>query len=200
MFRSMAMVIGLLVAALVPAGAQEVATGDYVLGPGDVIEISVLEDSSLNRQVLVRPDGKVSLPLAGTLEAQGRTPEALQEVIRSRLAQDFIEPPTVTVSLVSTATAAAAAETKFIYVLGQVANPGRFEITEPVDVLKALAIAGGPGVFAAKKRIQLRRRDDNGGETVTVFDYTAVEEGNGLQLLVVGSGDVLVVPERGLFE
>lgn len=203
MLRTVAVAFGLLLGGLSPALAQEAAKaaagGDYVLAPGDVIDISVLEDSSLNRQVLVRPDGKISLPLAGTLDAEGQTPEALQTVIRERLSEDFIEPPTVTVSLVQTA-ADAEEDAKFIYVLGQVANPGRFEIEEPVDVLKALAIAGGPGVFAAKTRIQLRRRDENGGETVTIFDYEAVEEGVGLRHLVVGSGDVLVVPERGLFE
>ncbi|MEM9144755.1 MAG: polysaccharide biosynthesis/export family protein [Pseudomonadota bacterium] len=173
---------------------------DYVLTPGDIVEISVLEDSSLNRQVLVRPDGKISLPLAGTLVAAERTPEALQAAIRDRLAKDFIEPPTVTVSLVNTATATEEEEFQLIYVIGQVANPGRFEIVDPVNILQALAIAGGPGVFAATTRIQLRQRDENGGETVILFDYDQVLEGGGTRLLVVDDGDVVVVPERGLFE
>jgi polysaccharide export outer membrane protein len=170
-----------------------------VLKPGDVVEISVLEDSSLNRQALVRPDGKISMPLAGTLQAADRTPEALQADLRQRLAKDFIEAPTVTVSLVS-ASADEDEDLRFIYVLGQVANPGRFEVTEPLNILQALAIAGGPGVFAAKSRIQLRKRDENGGETVRLFDYAAVEDGSGHELLVVGYGDIVVVPERGLFE
>lgn len=173
---------------------------DYVLVPGDVVEISVLEDSSLNRQVLVRPDGKISLPLAGTLVAAERTPEALQAAIRDRLAKDFIEPPTVTVSLINAAQTEEEEELQLIYVLGQVVNPGRFEIEDPVNILQALAIAGGPGIFAATTRIQLRKRDENGGETVTLFDYDAVQEGNGTRLLVVDDGDVVVVPERGIFE
>ncbi len=173
----------------------------YLLGPRDVIDISVLEDSSLNRQVLVRPDGKISMPLAGTIDAAGRTPEDLQEAIREALAADFIEPPTVTVSLISARPQDQEEEDiLLIYVIGQVASPGRFEILEPINVLQALAIAGGPGVFAATTRIQIRKRDENGGETVTLFDYDAVQEGSGIALLEIGDGDVIVVPERGLFE
>lgn len=185
------------------ASAQDDGTaesGDYLLNAGDVVEISVLEDSSLNRQVLVRPDGKVSMPLAGTVVAEGRTPEDLQEAVQQALAKDFLEPPTVTVSLVSSATTAAEMDTHKIYVIGQVPSPGRIEVLEPIDVLQALAIAGGPGLFAAKHRIQIRRRNETGGETVSLFDYTAVEDGNGIALHMVSDGDVVVVPERGLFE
>lgn len=188
-----------------PAAAQQEAAVEpeavepYVLNPGDVLEISVLEDSSLNREVLVRPDGMITVPLAGTVQAAGRTPEALQEILRARLAEDFIEPPTVTVSLASTGEAEEE-DALFIYVIGQVASPGRHEILEPVGVLQALAIAGGPTPFAASSRIQIRRRDENGGETVRLFDYETIEEGAGHELLLVGHGDVVVVPERGLFE
>jgi len=185
--------------------AQEAEGEDvFMLSPGDTVSVSVLEDASLNRDLLVRPDGLVSFPLAGALQAEGRSPEALAAAIRARLSQDFIEPPTVTVALTSTATETEEEEEedrlKFIYVIGQVGSPGRHEIEEPVDVLRALAIAGGPGVFAATSRIQLRRRDENGGETVTLFDYEAVQEGAGIRLLEVGDGDVVVVPERGIFE
>ncbi len=172
----------------------------YMLQPGDTVDISVLEDSSLNRQVLVRPDGRISLPLAGTITAEGRSPEELQAEIRNRLADDFIEPPTVTVSLTGTSVAEEELDVVSIYVIGQVGSPGRFEVDGPVDVLQALALAGGPGIFAAKSRIQIRRRTEAGGETVTLFDYTAVEEGIGVELQVIDDGDVVVVPERGLFE
>lgn len=185
--------------------AQQVEDEElFVLSPGDVVSVSVLEDASLDRQVLVRPDGRVTFPLAGTLPAADRSLEDLQESIRAALASDFIEPPTVTVALVQPSEAAAAAaeqeDLQFIYVIGQVANPGRHPITEPVDVLRALAIAGGPGVFAATSRIQVRNRDENGGEVVRLFDYEAVQEGAGAEMIEVGNGDVVVVPERGLFE
>lgn len=180
------------------------AVEEFVLGRGDVIDISVLEDSSLSRQVLVRPDGKISMPLAGSLQAEGRTPEQLQSDIREQLAKDFIEPPTVTVSLVRVAEAGAPGteeiDLQSIYVLGQVGSPGRFDVTEPLDVLQALALAGGPGVFAATSRIQIRQRDENGGETVKLFDYDAIEDGAGAPFFELGDGTVIFVPERGIFE
>ncbi len=205
MARKVLVGLAVVLALCAPAAAQEAAEAEgaevYLLRSGDVVEVSVLEDGSLNRQVLIRPDGKISLPIAGTLTAEGVSPEELQARIRSALAADFREAPTVTVSLVrSTAPPEEEVDAVEIYVIGQVGAPGRIQLLEPIDVLQALAIAGGPGIFAATERIQIRRRDENGGETVTLFDYTAVEEGSGIALQMVGDGDVIVVPERGLFE
>lgn len=162
----------------------------------------MLEDGSLDRQLLVQPDGRIALPLAGAIDADGLTPDEVERAIRGRLAADFIEPPTVTVSLVSLAPGVLEEETfPTIYVTGQVNAPGRYQIQGPVTALQALAIAGGPGVFAATGRIQVRRVNDEGAETVFIFDYDAVEEGRPSgALLELDDGDVLVVPERGLFE
>ena len=182
------------------AQAQTDSAGDYLLAPGDLIDINVLEDPTLNRQALIRPDGNISMPLAGTIAAAGQTPEAVQRLIRSRLAKDFVEPPTVTVSL-----AAVAVVDPFLlpafYVLGEVKTPGRFTFEEgrPVTVLQALSLAGGLDVFAARKRVQIRRYAGD-IETLLLFDYDAVESGEGLmQPLFIEDGDVIVVPERGLF-
>ncbi|MGF1445287.1 MAG: polysaccharide biosynthesis/export family protein [Pikeienuella sp.] len=208
MLRSILLTFALFLAASIsllgqaaPAEEQDALPEIYLLAPGDVLDVSVLEDSSLNRQVLVRPDGKVSFPLAGTLDAAGKSPEELGVELRRALSKDFLEAPTITVSLVNLRDEQIEPDDIVVfYVLGEVASPGRFESLEPVDILQALAVAGGPGVFAAKSRIQIRRRDENGGETVALFDYELVEEGNGVQLQVIGDGDVVVVPERGLFE
>ncbi len=192
-----------LIAGLCVAGsaqAQTEDTGDWALAPGDRIDISVLEDPTLNRQALVRPDGKISMPLAGAIAVAGLTPEAAQGLIRRRLAKDFIEPPNVTVSLV--ALGSEDEEEPAFYVLGEVAQPGRFTFNEemPVTVLQALALAGGLDVFAARKRVQIRRYADN-VETLQLFDYDAVESGEGLlPPLFIEDGDVIVVPESGLFE
>lgn len=183
----------LLVALATGAAAQDA----YRLQPGDVVDIAVIEDPSLNRQALVRPDGRITMPLAGALVAADRTPEELQAAIRNGLRRDFVSPPNVTVALVSTATPGDLID---IYVLGAVASPGRIDLKESVDVLQALAIAGGVTPFAAKRRIQVRRAGRD-GPSLMVFDYGLVEEGAvPVEAPMLRAGDVIVVPERGLFE
>lgn len=175
----------------------------YLVQPGDRLEVTVLEDPGLNRTVLVRPDGRISLPLSGTITAEGMTPEAIAAAVRRGLSRDFVEPPTVTVSLVSlgapmaSGDVAASAE---IYVLGQVARPGVYQVLLPIDALQALALAGGPGAFAAERRIQIRRRSAE-GESLQLFDYRHIQEGRvPSPFIALSDGDVIVVPERGLFE
>ena len=189
-------------AAAAPAdGAED--DGFYRIQPGDVISVQVLEDSSLNRDILVQPDGRISFPLAGVVMAGGLTPEELQAALSDALSSDFLAPPTITVSLKSSPAFDAAVERirPTFYVLGQVAQPGQFEILKPVSILQALAIAGGPSVFAATDRIQLRRVDEEGGESISLFDFEAVEDGlPSTELYQIADGDVIYVPEAGLFE
>lgn len=195
--------IGVLCAVCLSVAAVAAAAQAYLIREGDRLAITVLEDPSLNQTVLVRPDGRISLPLAGTLMAEGRTPEQLQADIQQALARDFVAPPTVTAAVVGIAgetEGEAAAALQAIYVLGQVARPGRYDISEPTDILQLLAIAGGPTPFGATRRIQIRRRTE-GGETVLLYDYEAVEDGTvPTQGVELRDGDVIVVPERGLFE
>lgn len=180
----------------------------YKLKPGDVISISVLEDPLLDRETLVAPDGQIAMPLAGTIPAAGLTPQQLQQTIRKRLRRRFVEPPTVTVSLVSVAETAATVEEQDppleIYVLGEVAQPGRFEYAADTSltILQALTLAGGPGPFAATRRIQVREIIED-TERLRLFDYEAVQEGvltSGTDLSALEDGAIIVVPERGLFE
>ena len=174
MLRLVILLIAAAQAAL-PAAAQDA----YRLLPGDQVEISVLEDPSLNRQVLVLPDGRISLPIAGTLSAAGLTPDELAGRVRRGLASAFVEPPTVTASVVGI-TPGATEELDppdVIYVVGEVQRPGVFAFETPVTVLQALALAGGPGPFAARDRIQVRRVREDGGETLEIFDYDALEDG-----------------------
>lgn len=182
------------------------ATEPYRLQPGDVVEITVIEDPSLNRRVLVGPDGRIMMPLAGSIAAGGRTLQQVQSAIQTSLAPNFVRPPTVTASLIALAPPplpeAAGEQTLFdVYIVGEVPRPGRYEYDseKPISVLQALALAGGPGVFAARDRIQVRNLD-NGSETIRVFDYDAVENGLGAMLASkLSDGAVIVVPERGLF-
>lgn len=177
----------------------------YLVQNGDRLEVTVLEDPGLNRTVLVRPDGRISLPLAGTVQAAGNSPEQVQAAIRRNLSSQFVQPPTVTVSVVALGEASAATSevegTASIYVIGEVARPGPLQIELPMDALRALAVAGGPGVFAARQRIQIRRQDADGTENVFLFDYDAIERGAvPIDQIMLADGDVIVVPERRLFE
>ena len=140
------------------AVAQEEEAGPYQLKPGDVLSVTVLEDPLLDRQVLVAPDGRISLPLAGSIAAAGRTPSQLAGVVRGRLRSRFVDPPTVTVSLLSVGLDENEINRNEVYVLGEVARPGRYEYDPeaPITVLQALTLAGGPSAFAAIGRIQVR--------------------------------------------
>ena len=207
--RLMRATLGVVLAAFFVANAS--AQSDvYRMSAGDVLEVSVLEDPGLGRQILVRPDGRVSMPIAGTMMAAGRTPEQLQATIRSRLARNFVEPPTVTVALVSVREEEDVAEDEeevepnSVYVLGEVARPGRFDYPgdEPLTVLQALTLAGGAGPFAATKRIQIREVVDS-VETVRLFNYDLIQEGGGVNpadFTPLADGAILIVPERGFLE
>jgi len=201
--RILIIALSLVVAAL-PALAQ----GRYLVKPGDTLDITVLEDPSLNRQALVLPDGRISLPMAGTVQAAGRTVEQIQGAITSGIAGNFAAQPNVFVGLTSLAepapvvTGPVVVPTIDVYVLGEVNSPGLAEMQPGINILQALAMAGGPSRFAATKRIQLRRTDPGTGKTYTsLFNYDAVMKGAELRnLFPLQSGDVILVPERRLFE
>lgn len=200
MVRLISFLLGVL---LIPGAALAQAT-EYLVRPGDRLEISVLEDPALNRTVLVRPDGRISIPIAGTVEAAGVSPEAVAATIRRRLSNDFVSPPTVTVSLVGLGVPdevlPEAGAFGSIYVIGEVGSPGRLDVALPLDALQALAMANGPGPFAARHRIQVRRRH-NGSDQLFLFDYDKVMAGLvPIDNIALQDGDVIVVPERRLFE
>lgn len=196
-----------LVAAFSPAVAQE-GDGRYQLQPGDVVEITVIEDPSLNRRLLVGPDGRLSMPLAGSVVAAGRTLAQLQAAIRAQLAPNFVRPPSVTASLIALAPpplpeAGEEAALFSVYILGEVPRPGRYdyESDKPISVLQALALAGGPGIFADRDEIQIRSMNESGAETIRIFNYDAIEHGVPAELgKTLPDGAVIVVPERGLFD
>jgi len=187
------------------------AQGSYRIQAGDTLAISVLEDPNLNRSVLVRPDGGISLPIAGNIQAGGNSISAVERLVTERLASGFSIKPTVSVALASVgpiATAVAqqraldAADTTIdIFFIGEVNGAGNQQVERGTSLLQAIASAGGLTQFAAESRIQLRRTDRNGRETIFLFDYDAVQDGAQIvNNLAVQSGDVIVVPERRLFE
>jgi polysaccharide export outer membrane protein len=185
--------------ALLTAPLALAQSAGYRIQPGDVLAITVLEDDTLNRQSLVTPDGRISVPLAGTVRASGNTVETIEKTIADRLASNFAVRPSVFVSVVSVDETA---ETFPIFVLGEVGVSGAIEVEPGTTLLQAIALAGGPGRFAAVKRIQLRRTDSSTGqERMFLFNYNAVERGGAIQsMITLREGDVIIVPERRLFE
>jgi len=169
------------------------------LQPGDVLTISVYQDLKLDRQVLIGPTCMISFPLAGQIKAGGLTPDALANIIKSRLRGKFTEEPDVTVSLVSAKIIEEDLKPK-VFITGEVLRPGPFVMRTKLDLMQAIAVAGGFSPFAAKKRIQVRRKI-NGVESLFVFNYDDFFSGRNFDdNLVLHAGDVIIVPERGLFE
>jgi len=182
----------------VPAAFAQSA--GYRIQPGDSLAVTVLEDDTLNRQVLVLPDGRISVPLAGTVVAAGKTVDAVENAIADRLASNFAVRPSVFVSVAGLAQPFTG--TFPIYVLGQVNNPGEVQVQPGTTLLQAVALGGGLARFAATKRIQLRRTDSSTGkERLYLFNYNAVERGGSIEsMITLRQGDVILVPERHLFE
>jgi polysaccharide biosynthesis/export protein len=187
-----------VLAVLLAAPMAIAQSAGYRISPGDQLAITVLEDDTLNRQLLVLPDGTISVPLAGTVRAGGRSVESVESAIADRLASNFAVRPSVFVSVVAVDETYG---TFPIYVMGQVATPGMVEVEPGTTMLQAIALAGGLDRFAATKRIQLRRTDSGGQERLYVFNYKAVERGGAIQsMITLREGDVIIVPERRLFE
>lgn len=187
-------------AAILAVPAALAQSAGYRIQPGDVLAVTVLEDETLNRQSLVLPDGRISVPLAGSVSVAGQTVGAVESTIADRLAANFAVRPSVFVSVVSVTEEAI--DIFPIYVLGQVGGPGLVEVEPGTTLLQAIALAGGLDRFAATKRIQLRRTDpQTGQEKLFLFNYNAVERGGAIQsMITLREGDVILVPERRLFE
>lgn len=184
-----------------PSSAQD----SYRIKPGDVVRVEVLEDATLNRDAIVLPDGRISLPLAGSVTAGGRSVEQVRSEVIAKLASNFATEPTVFVSLsqlgAPTASGGGAARTNTIYILGEVANPGAHEIERGTTMLQALAQVGGFSQFAATKRIQLRRTDKSKKERIYNVNYKEILAGKtSIGTTIMESGDVIIVPQRRLFE
>jgi polysaccharide export outer membrane protein len=197
-----ALATGALLGGLIAADGASAQEG-YRIQPGDVLRVEVLEDPGLNRSTLVSPDGRVSFPLAGGVPAAGRTLEDLQTDLATRIGSNFAATPNVFISLERVAEprpasggVSAGAATIEIFVMGEAANPGKLDVSRGTTLLQAFAQMGGFSPFAATKRVQLRR-----GGTITTLSYDAIEAGTSTAgSTVLMDGDVIVVPQRKLFE
>ena len=169
----------------VPGAAT--ATPGYQIQPGDLLQISVWREEDLKQEVLVRPDGGFSFPLAGDMTALGKTVEDIRKEIADRLVR-YIPDLVVTVAVKEI-------NGNKIYVIGQVNRPGGFVMNPRVDVLQALSIAGGTTPFAKLDDIIVLRRSSETNEVKLPFRFNDVVKGRGLeQNVLLLSGDVVVVP------
>ncbi|MFZ1980548.1 MAG: polysaccharide biosynthesis/export family protein [Smithella sp.] len=164
--------------------AQE--EGDYIIGPGDVLDISVWKDEALTRSCVVRPDGFISFPLIGDVRASGKTSQQLKLEMESRLIRYV---PGLTLSL-----EIKQINSMIVYVIGKVNIPGRFVVNANIDVLQALSTAGGLNPFAKENDIKIFRKDKE-ETTIFPFQYDKVVDGKRLeQNIQLNRGDIVVVP------
>jgi polysaccharide export outer membrane protein len=162
-------------------------SSDYLLSPGDFIEISVWKEEGMQKeQIVVAPDGNITFPLAGTIKAAGKPMFALEDAIATRLA-DYIADPVVNIKLVQSSG-------NSIFVIGKVNKPGQFPVNRRIDVLQALSLAGGLTVYADSDSINVLRRVGNAVK-VFPFDYDDVLDGEHLeQNIILEPGDTVAVP------
>ena len=158
----------------------------YTLGPEDVLLISVWKDEHLTREVLVRPDGLISFPLVGDVQAEGRTVEELRIELAKRLIK-YIPAVNVTVAVMKVLSYK-------VYIVGRVTKPGEYLVGHYTDVLQALSLAGGLTPFAAENDIKVVRRV-MGQQQAFPFRYGDVRKGLDLeQNIILQRGDVVMVP------
>ena len=182
-------------ATVVPKEALEEAarpvSKEFLLGPEDVLEVTVWRNQDLSRTVVVRPDGKISLPLIGDIQASGLNASQVAAKIAARLAE-FKENPNVSVSLKEV-------NSYFIFVLGEVTKPGKYPLKSYATVLQGVSMAGGFTIYASKNRMQVIRtqmaEDGKENQIRIPVPYNELVSGKGqIENFILKSGDTIVVP------
>lgn len=171
--------------------ADIVQNNDFLLGPEDVLEITVWRNQDLSRQTVVRPDGMVSMPLIGDVQASGITATQLAAKIADRL-KEFKENPAVSVSVKEV-------NSYNVFILGEVQKPGKYQLKTHTSVLQAIAVAGGFTLFASKNKMQVVTTEVNGDgrphELRIPVRYDELLSGKGERgNFILKSGDIVVVP------
>lgn len=165
---------------------KAVAESDYLLGSEDIIEVSVWKEADLTKVLIIRPDGKISFPLIGDIQAAGLTTEELRENIRQALAE-YIDGVTVSVTVQQI-------NSLKIFIQGEVTQPGVYELKSNFTVLQAISLAGGFTIWAKEDRIIIYRKEGGGMVSIPV-NYKKIISGEdpGQNILLI-RGDTIVVP------
>jgi polysaccharide export outer membrane protein len=171
-----------------PAKKQDIqpVQKEYLIGIGDILEISVWHEPDISKDVFVRLDGRISLPMVGDVFAKGLSPEALAHTISKKIAR-FIADPSVTVTLKES-------RSRMYYVLGQITRPGEYYLNYPVSILQAIARAGGFAEWAKKDKVIVVRK---GGDKETIIHFNYDKFINGKEVgdnLALQPGDTIIVP------
>lgn len=169
-----------------PSTQPDATLGTYLLGPGDEIDVHVWRNPDLSRKVPVRPDGLISLPLAGEMLVSGKTVAQLNAEITTILGE-YVQSPTVTVTVTQV-------RSMVVYVTGRVARAGTLALERPINVVQAITMAGGVQEFANRNGVVVIRTV-NGKQVRIPFRYGDAVKGKGdIAELVLQSGDVVYVP------
>lgn len=169
-----------------PSGEEALPPQDYIIGSEDSVEVQVWKNPDLSRTVTVRPDGKISLPLIGDVQAAGQSAAQLTEAVTEKLKAYYKEPAQVTVIVTQVNSYA-------IYILGEVKGQGKHLVRSGTTFLQAISLAGGFTPYASKNKITLRHRADDGTETVHLIRYKDVLAGQQANL-ILKPGDTIIVP------
>ncbi len=164
---------------------------EFLIGPEDVLTVTVWRNQELSKEVIVRPDGKISLPLLGDVVASGLTAQALSKQIADGLAE-FMSTPTVSVQVKEI-------NSYHVFVVGEVSRPGKIPLKSFTSVIQGISLAGGFTTFASRNSIHVLRMVKNGqGEPKQVMipvPYTDIVKGKNLEAnFILKAGDVIVVP------
>jgi polysaccharide biosynthesis/export protein len=171
--------------------AAKPVSKEFLLGPEDVLEVTVWRNQDLSRTVVVRPDGKISLPLIGDVQASGLNSSQVAAKIAARLTE-FKENPNVSVSLKEV-------NSYFIFVLGEVLKPGKYPLKSYATVLQGVSMAGGFTPFSSKNKMQVIRtytnEDGKENQIRIPVPYNEMVNGKGrIENFILKSGDTIVVP------
>jgi polysaccharide biosynthesis/export protein len=159
---------------------------DYVIGADDVLIVLFWREKDMSAEVMVRPDGKITLPLLNDVVAAGLTPDALREQLNAAAAR-FIEEPAASVVV-------KAINSRKVFVTGEVQKPGPYPLTTPTTVMQLLAIVGGLKDYATRDEIVVMR-NENGRQVLFPFDYDAIIKRKKLeQNILLKPGDTVVIP------
>lgn len=158
----------------------------YLLNPGDILDVSVWNEETLQRQVVILPDGMISFPLAGQLMAAGKTVKQVQDNVTEKLLE-YLSDPVVTISVSSVVG-------NTIHIMGKVNKPGSIVMSQRLDVMQALSLAGGLSPYAAENNIIILRRNGD-KQTIYPVQYASLKKGQQLESnILLKSGDVIVIP------